>query len=664
MAIDDELQESSNEYYEFLAESFNGIIVNPNTSLKDKLIQNENKDFLISENSYFREERWNLLERNNFITKQVLFNSDISGSNFLKKCITYYYIPDFNPYNTIRSFESTVTFSNAHVLVEKYLFEFNCLSMTPEHILIITADMINRALDKARDQGAQRHYTFLFSYICFWISLSQENLLPESVQLDVQLKKIDTKARRIDIQNEIVRRSEGWSSYSEDDLETMLNYASFWCDKALPNIIVASQYANELGLYDKNHKEYLRSQGDKTFEDLFGFEIDGKKIIGYTKSIRNITSGVNKYKYEQCCYGWRSNLKASLDNVRDGIYIIYSLLTGLRRKEIGVLEFKDVFYESSSREWRLDITRFKTSLDPNYFGDSDSIPLPAYLGELVSDFYELKNYFGEIENELIFATSTGKGIYVENVERLIGNINIRLRKKLKLDQMHSHKSRKTIAEILINRSEKNIDLIRLLFGHHSYAMTLKYIARNPYLVEAIASTLEIHFTEEFSSIISGIINKKIYSQQNLNCPELKDGNETLFKGKVIKIAIFEYISYLLKNGQPIFISKTLVGAYCFNLDPITSKSTLPCIINDTSKLKPNPNNCKLGCPKLLFNEKGVKNIEDNIEYYSDLLSEHSSLLTKAQKIDITKKISINRSQLLKIMTHNETNHKERITRGC
>src|SRR5690606_14888800 len=122
---------------------------------------------------------------------------------------------------------------------------------------------------------------------------------------------------------------------------------------------------------------------------------------------------------------------------------------------------------------------------------------------------------------------------------------VSLRNAVDVERIHCHRFRKTIAEILINRDERNIDIIRALFGHKSYAMTLQYISRNPLMVRTVALAIEKNYTREFHEIVAGIrygaysgdAATRIYDQISKRPDE--------FSGKQLKVSLMSYISHLL-----------------------------------------------------------------------------------------------------------------------
>ena len=177
----------------------------------------------------------------------------------------------------------------------------------------------------------------------------------------------------------------------------------------------------------------------------------------------------------------------SIDHIRNGLLILIALVTGLRLKELSILKFDDI-YNDYENKWNIKIKRFKTANDPNYQGEKNEIPLPAFVGQAVQNYKSLRDFRKFMKKGLLFQ-SLKTNLETKLLDRMIKRATFIIAEILKLDGLHIHRFRKTIAEILINRSERNIDIIRLLFGHKSYAMTLRYIARNPFMVESIVEAM-------------------------------------------------------------------------------------------------------------------------------------------------------------------------------
>lgn len=651
--LEQENKEASRFQFEEILNASTGSIQSVR-GLITKLDACPNQDFSVSDYSHFRDDRWELMKKDGFITKRVLFNSELEGSNYLKKLITYHLMPAFNPFGTIRSFESTQTYAFVHSLAETYIFKANALTATPKDINLITAKMLNTALDSARDDGAGRHYHFLFFYIRFWLSLSDQYLIPKEYCLDVTTRLIDTKERHQDIINEIEAKHQGWKSYTESDLANLINYALFWTEKAIPVLLEARNYLESKGIPLQKHSHYIQPKDDLEFENIFGKKIDGIKIIGFTKRV--VTSIVDEHSYSYPHYYWKYTYALALDRVRNGLFILIALITGMRRKELGLLTFTDVF-EDKNGEWFINITRFKTTIDPNFFGETEAIPLPDFIGEMVKSYEYLRNFSAFMRNGLLFQPVSNSH-EVNVMERMIGNLARNLRDEVGVDSVHTHRFRKTIAEILIHRSERNIDVIRMLFGHKSYKMTLRYIARNPYLVSSIVEVMEEHFTADFVNIVSAVRNGKYSGPAAERLASIVNTRSEFFTGKILKYTIFEYVSYLLEAGEPLFIQRTTLGTYCLAGNTYTMDNPPPCLVGrhlTHDSIMPDPSNCQLGCENVVVTESAKVALEDNVAFYSQLLTQSSTKLSKIAEREYRKKIKLNEIHLANLNNQDRQN---------
>lgn len=649
------LEKENKEAAAFEFEKIRNLSVGSNAPVVSSLITKLNVcpdfNFSVSDYSYYRDDQWVFMMREGYTTKKVLFNSELEGSNHLKKLITYHLIPAFNPFGTIKSYVSTETYAHIHVLAEKYIFKANALTATPKDINFITARMLNNALDSARDTGAGRHYNFLFFYICFWLSLSEQGLIPREFCLDVKTRLIDTKERHKDIIYHIEAKHEGWKPYTDSELAELIEYALFWTDKAIPVILEARNHLQSKSLDKKKHREYIQPRDDLKFENLLGKTIDGIEIIGFGKRIN--TRYVNGKVYSYPHYSWRYKFSLALDKVRNGLFILIALITGMRRKELGSLTFDDIFQKNNG-EWFINITRFKTSIDPNYFGETEIIPLPDFIGQHVATYKGLREFSNYMRDGLVFQpVSNPRKLNV--IERMIDKLAMNLRDEVGIDTIHTHRFRKTIAAILIERSERNIDLVRMLFGHKSYKMTLRYIARNPYLVSSIVEVMEEHFTADFVDIVTAV-RKGVYSgPAGERVAKLVNPRPELFIGKILKYTVFEYVSYLLEAGEPLFIQRTALGNYCFTGEKYTINNPPPCLmgrdLSDTN-LKPDISNCHLDCKNVVVTECAKDALQNNVTFYSQLLESSSEKLSKVAEREYRKKIKINEFHLANLNKKN------------
>lgn len=636
-------------------------LIQRKSSLIAKLDADPQQSFNVTQYSVYSSDRWVLEKPSHATERRISFKSDLAGGIELKKMLTYHLLPQFHPLGTLRSFVSTETYAHAFALLEKYLFIPNGLDATPESIKIVSAKLVNDALDICKSSSAPRNYFLLYFLIAFWHTLSANKLIPASHSLNVAIRLIDTKDRQVDIKNTVASEHKGWKPFSEDELSRLIEHALFWSEAVIPTLLDIKRFLAEQVKPENKHDYFVKAVRWAEFEAVLGKKIDGVTVCGYThKQLATIVQSSNgtRHHYTTNHYRWKLHYKQALDKVRDAILIFVALITGLRKRELGILTFDDIVLKGNG-EWVITVTRFKTSTDPNYFGASETLPLPTFIGELVSSYRQLRSFDDNMRGGLLFeqvANSRPTKLVDRSIARAMSNLG----EEVDIVEIHPHRFRKTIAEILINRSERNIDLIRMLFGHRSYTMTLRYIARNPYLIHSIAETMETHYTEAFVDIVAAV-RRGVYSGEaveQIATTVLK--RPELFKGTLLQITVFNYISYLLEAGEPIFIKRTGVGVYCVSAQAYSSKYLPPCLskaqLTGESYI-PNPKNCQLDCKNAVVLEAARASIEKNIAFYTRLLDQSSQTLKKPAKKEILLKISINEKHL------NNLNERENVVQN-
>lgn len=633
--------------------------------LVEKLAIDPDGDFPVSEHSSYCESRWVLLRSEGFRDVSVRFDSVRADLQGLKRALCYYLLPPFHPMGTIQSFRSSETYAQAFGYLEKYLFEANYLSSTPDHLGLVTAGMLNSALDTARDSGVSRAYTLLYFHINLWILLSSERLLPEGFCIDVDLKDVDTLQRREDIQMLVRSKFVGWKPFSEDELRDLLSYAFYWIDKGLPVIADVLAYCSVRP--DTGKKYYIRTgEKDLAFENVLGRKINGMEIVGFTCTPFRITqkssSGRDLY-YDAFRYTWRRHYQYAVDRVRNAISILFFLMTGLRKRELAPLKFEDVYRKESDGLWYLSFVRFKTSADANYFGEVDEIPLPAYLGNAIDSYRKLREYGRYMLKGYIFQPITPSH-ELNLTDRMIEKLASALAREVGVDGIHAHRFRKTIAEILINKSERNLDLVRMLFGHRSYTMGLRYIARNPFLVSSVVETLKEHFAQDFVDILQSV-SSGVYAGEAANKLATQVcGRPELFVGKLLKTTIYQYVTHMFEGGEAYFVQRTALSTFCMSGLIYKMEELPPCLAGRTNLVypaSPDASNCQISCPRNLVLGSAASSIEQNLRFYRAIKSQadklsHAALLELDKKIDINERMLEELSQQ-KGLTDEGTCHK-------
>lgn len=619
-------------------------------SLANKLKLCPSGDFPVSDHSRYYEPEWLLHHAEHNFPSKVKLDREIPGSNDLKRALIYYLIPDFSPQGNVKSYTTTKSRAYEYTVIDDFILIPNNLTAEPAGLKLITAGMLNRALDAARNGEATRRYVSLFFFIRFWGALSSQKLIPEELCLDVDLRNVDTKERHKEVRNVFSGVMQGWVPYSETELEQLINYALFWTEEVTPALKKAREYINE-NEFDKIAGYTIhRVNVQPGFEENFNIVIKDQRVLNYSLNMRPVSGYPNKMSHH---YTWIQHYGLALDKVRNGIFILIALITGARKSELSKMLMSDVWKDESGEYW-VRITRFKTADDPVYNGEEDILPLPRFIGEKVDDFKLLKNIGPFMKQGYMFQANLSVKTVNKATPALINAVVIQLKEELPIERIHAHRFRKTIAEILINRDERNIELIRMLFGHKSYAMTLRYIGRNPHLVRGVAQALEESFAHEFHEIVksvrdgsySGAAADRIALQINSRPKE--------FTGQRLRLSIMVYISHLLLAGESVYIGRTATGTFCVTGDHFTKDSPPPCLagrpyIEDNPL--PDPTNCQIDCRNAVVLEKARRAIEENITFYTSVLLGNTGNISRKAELDLRRKIAAHEVHLENLVSN-------------
>ena len=623
----------------------------PSRGLIAKIKYSPLLDFKVSDYSLYKDNVWVLSKTRNMTWQKCNFNSTMPGSNELKKIIAYHCMPDYHPWGTIRSYTTTARMSRTHIYIEKYLCKPNAINLSPNNINAISLPMINRALDEAKGTGLHSIYSGLYNYIKFWITLSGMGLVPNEYCLNVPLNLIDTTERAKDVWNFTVENCQGWKPFSQDEIATLVNYALFWTEKAMPIMLQIKKFIIDNGR-DKSATQIAKHHQWPEFEKALGQKVEGITVCGYglTHHINNcikiLKNGPKKYPKKLWVYTWVDRYRTAIDHIRNGILILTALVTGMRLSELAGLTFDDI-YKDKTGNWHINITRYKTSNDPNFFGETKEIPLPSYIGRKINEYKELRDMKKYMKKKLVFQsikTSWKVNFYDRMIKRAIFIIS----NMLNIDGMHVHRFRKTIAEILIHRSEKNIDIIRLLFGHKSYQMTLRYIARNPFMVESIIESLTEISSANFANIIKAVKDGSHSGAAGDRIAENVSLERKNFKGRILRKSLLEHIRLTIEHGTPLLIQRTNLSSYCVNSGCYTVDNPPPCltgrkIIGD--KPIPDPSNCQLECNNNVLLGDAEETLKGNIKFYKTVLDDPNLLPNNKAVKQITQKLQLNEMHL-------------------
>ena len=655
--LQDELQTQFNSDLEEVAEAelsalmaeTGGTLVQRLSTLRIKLEEFPDGAFPISEHSLYCDDTWVLFINRYGMQKKVPFTGLTPPLIALKKALIYYTIPEFAPFGTIRSYSTTTWQASLFFLLERYIFTNNFLAGDAQSIAMINARILNGALNEAKNTASSmRHYLSLFYLIRLWGSLSTQGLMPEGLALKVDMRAVDNAERWKDLMQ--FSGSMGtWKPFSEEDLGTLVTHALFWTRQALPRLLKLVDFVKENKIDEKTKSAITRYKEDLEIERQFNIVIDGQVIVAASK---------NKYfyKYENInsfkafVYNWINSYSAAIDNVRNAIYVLLALVTGLRVSEMRALCFDDIIKDGDDN-YTLRVTRFKTSEDPNFHGDVDYLPIPKYVGERIEDLKKLRSVYTMIGQGYLFQSCKGRRVVNKPTAHMLQQVTRELEEATGIDRIHTHRFRKTIAQILINRSERNIDIIRHLFGHKSYSMTLQYIGRNPYLVRSVAQAIEQNYTAEFTELINALTTSASSGASADRLLERVRARPEAFQGTRLQVTILIYISNLLSAGEPLFIHRTAVGSYCLSTETYSSPNLPPCLAarqGAVTNALPDPIWCDVSCEHAVVVEKARVAMEDNVRFYANMLENASDTLSERAKKMLRDKIAGNTSHLVRL----------------
>lgn len=617
-------------------------------NLRAKLELYPDGAFPISEYSQYCDSPWILSKDRYGIATKVYFGGLSDSLVALKKALTYHGIPEFAPFGSIRSYQTTASQASLFRILDEYIFKRNYLDGDGKSIALINAKMINKSLDVLKElTDKPSYYIALFYIVRLWGSLSVQGFMPDGLQLAVDMRLVDTIKRQKELLA-FTGSMSSWLPYSQEELGSLVDFSLFWTETALPELLDFVEYVESEGI----GKQIIRSKPDLEIEKKFSISIQDRTIISLSKC-ESITDRTSKKRGigRKITYSWLYSYSTATDNVRNALYVLLALITGLRVGELMPLRFDDITKDGEGN-YTLKVVRFKTSNDPNFNGETDYIPLPKFVGDRLDDLRKLRSVHNLMGKGFIFASCKGRRAAKTPV-RIVTQITNELSVATGVDRIHTHRFRKTIAEILINRNERNIDIIRHLFGHKSYAMTLRYIGRNPYLVRSIALAIQHNYTAEFTELINAVSSS---ASSGPTADRLIDRiriRPEAFVGKQLKVTIFAYVSHLLSSGEPLFIHRTALGRYCLSTESYSSPNVPPCLAirkGEVFNALPDPNWCDVSCEHAVVIEKARVAMEDNVRFYRNMLENASDILSARAKNMLRDKIAAHNRHLDRLCT--------------
>lgn len=637
--IEAELDDSRKELEEEFNEEFGDTYQIPVLSLRSRLAAGGG-DFPMIEGNTYQGPVWTL-PRTAGSPNNIFFNSDSEEFNALKRALVFHSIRDYCPTGRIRSYSTAKLAGSDHRRLEQFIFLDNHLTASPEDIKLISMALIRSALDKARKDSAKSNFLKLCKMLRLWILLSDNKLIPEELCLEVTLSEFYTPELRSEIMGHMFNGSlSSWTPYSEEDLEILTEYSLFWIENVGPELVQLRNYLVESGISELKDGIINRFQRLTEFEAITNIEINGKVVIK-THAREYIKDGKPAFGYS-----WITQYSMALDHVRNAVFVLLALITGARRSELAPLRFSDLTQAANGEYW-LKIVRTKTSKNPT-IGDEDQLPIPRFVGDAIRQLEMLRDVGPFKKGGWIFQSNDPHKSIKRATPGIIGGIIEALRKTLPIDRLHCHRFRKTIAEILINRDERNIDIIRALFGHHSYSMTLRYISRNPLMVRTVALAIEQNYTHDFHEIVAGIKYGGHSGEAAKRIKAQMDERPEAFSGKQLKVSLMSYISHLLASGEKIFVRRTAVGTFCLSGESYSSENVPPCLVGRpvaNDNYMPDASNCQPDCKKVVVIESAKQALIDNITFYSTLLDASRGKLSPVAERELNRRIAATRIHL-------------------
>lgn len=601
--------------------------------------------FPVSTVSCYRDSLWRLDNPMHSAPIRISFDSEIIGANDLKRALCYYMLPENSLMGGVKSNRTAMGYSHDFGLIEKYLLVQNNLTASADHLSLISSRLVNEALDTVRDQETAGNYFGFYRIMKLWILLSDQHLIPEELRIDVPIEKVEVLERRKDISETVKATLSTWVAYSEEDLGHLMDYALFWLEKVPPELEKLEPAITDI-CENNAKRQRLSVERDQALEDIFRVEIEGKTVMELNRTLHQ-----GKNRRPQWRYTWKTNYGAALDNMRAALLILIALVTGARASELAPLSITDITNDKpdGSGDYWIRIVRWKTADDPTYNGEIEYLPLPRFVAECAITYHKLSNVGRRTARHWLFQSNKSDNTKETLTPQMLLNIVHQLREELPMvERIHLHRFRKTIAEILIHQDERNLDLIRALFGHKTFKMTMQYIARNPAMVRCVAASIEHSYTEELHDVItqikigaySGMVAQRI-AQQIQDKP-------SDFEVSQLRISLLDYVSNLLVGGEPLFVRRTAVGTYCVTAEQFDLDNLPPCIQGrdfGDELPRPDPNNCHYECRKIVVLEKARASLEDNIKFYQRILDKTGTNLPERTRREIEKKVAAYRHHL-------------------
>ncbi|MEZ9595491.1 site-specific integrase [Shewanella sp. 10N.261.52.F9] len=472
------------------------------------------------------------------------------------------------------------------------------------------------------ESGVSGSLTAFASFLHFikdWSDLTRRKLLPKEYNLDVNIELILTKDVMSRCRQLIDEQTDTWQPLPPEYIEVTYKEAHRYLYEYAPCIIECQDLIRKrptVGIVSKNLGAVRKDGRSKElFEILLNKDVP---MIDSETKLFNFVPTTKKVKSKGYARGWQYRTTLDITEVRPEVIklkracvFLIGLFTGMRRREIAELRAKPAF--KKNRDWYLAITRFKTSDDASGIGEPDLIPVPDIVRDAIDVLIKLfKNNREQMGSDYLMVSDIMTRKKFEKIK--INTVGKDIRKFIFNTagiSAHSHQLRKTLAWLLISRSEHNIELIRQLFGHKSYGMTLRYILRNELIVASVMELLEHNYTEDLNDVFQSIANGETAGDLSNRIKERMDQQQ--YKGQILVTDIESFIHEALQAGVPIFVSRLPIGAFCIKAG---DTDTLPPCMKKSKAHTPQVEFCDYKkCSHVLHNDESVANIGAQIVYY-------------------------------------------------
>ncbi|RLV60169.1 site-specific integrase [Parashewanella curva] len=606
-----------------LDENQNVNSINVINSLYDLTDQEISNCYITSTNK-FSDEVWELFTKTDRVGLTFKLHSlpkgvhDYQNINkkltFLFKLLGYFSIPHNDLHGTINSYHTTQA-KHSHIrTMIKYLFIDNALYEPSKYCNNLILSQVLEAFNEAKKSEVKSHYSEFYKGLQFYISLSKLNLIPKRYQLPLSITNYNYNGIKNNLKEHELIHLKTYTPLSENELE-----------KITKNIFTISGGIGRkfLILYEKLEKakllnKYKIKTNSKHYEWLNKIppikDINEKVIFEFNKD----ETGAIKIKE------FTIELR---DKVIGACICNICLLTGMRVSELQTLKYNSCI-KLEDDNYLLEFTRKKTSVNP-IKGDRERVPVVKSVFdslEIIKKIFKLK-LKEKKENEYLFAVTSNKNT---NARKSHHGIKTRTSimeivryygESCNVKNLHVHRLRKTIAWLLISRSEKNIELVRHLLGHKSYKMTLKYILRNYELVDEVIHLFEYQYTSELTDLLQSIFNKTYSGKAGDTLSEIIKKKPEIFKANIVYTTVEEYIKTIIESGESIFLNRIPIGGYCI-VTELSKEQQTPCmrILDNGEYSQPDPQLCDwINCEKRILTSTAIPTLKRDISFYKNNL---------------------------------------------